>query len=105
MESLRANNYNNNNNNNIEKNLQRSLERKERKTCLMDAHAVEIRIKNDMGPSGGGGGDGGFVDDTTDGCDRVVEGNDDYYYVVSVPRPKVTGLHIQHNEALKSYLS
>ncbi|RXG62064.1 hypothetical protein Avbf_09481 [Armadillidium vulgare] len=29
--------------------VQRSLERKERKTCLMDAHAVEIRIKNDMG--------------------------------------------------------
>ncbi|RXG52282.1 hypothetical protein Avbf_08488, partial [Armadillidium vulgare] len=86
-------------------NLQRSLERKERKTCLMDAHAVEIRIKNDMGPSGGGGGDGGFVDDTTDGGDRVVEGNDDYYYVVSVPRPKVIGVNIQHNEALKSYLS
>ncbi|RXG59317.1 Guanylate kinase, partial [Armadillidium vulgare] len=85
------------------KNVQRSLEKKERKTCLMDAHAVEIRIKNDMGPSGGGGGDGGFVDDTTDGGDRVVEGNDDYYYVVSVPRPKVTGLNIQHNEALKSY--
>ncbi|RXG57060.1 Guanylate kinase [Armadillidium vulgare] len=86
----------------------RSLERKKGKTCLMDAHAVEIRIKNDMGSSGGGDdgcGGGGLFDDTTDHGDLVVEGNDDYYYVVSVPRPKVIGVNIQHNEALESYLS